>query len=132
MKCEKGVKMSVQLQIEEMPGYLKARFIGAGATEEIERQFGSLAQKCKSTKKNKLLLDFSEVPADISLMERYELGRRTLVFAQYKCKVAAVCKPEHHDSTCFLGTVAQNRWVDLRVFTNVEDAVEWLLTECAT
>ena len=121
--------MSVQLQIDEMPGYLKARFIGAGATEEVERQFESLAEKCKSTRKNKLLLDFTEVPADISLVDRYELGRRTLVFAQYKCKVAAVCKPEHHDSTCFLGTVAQNRWADPRVFTNVEDALEWLLKE---
>jgi hypothetical protein len=31
--------MSVQLQIEEMRGYLKARFIGAGAVDEIERQY---------------------------------------------------------------------------------------------
>jgi hypothetical protein len=123
----RGEKMSVQLQIEEMPGYLKARFIGAGATEEIKRQFESIAEKCKSTKKNKLLLDFRDVPIDISLVDRYELGERTLVFAQYNCKVAAVCKPEHHDSACFLGTVAQNRWVDLRVFANVEDALEWLL-----
>jgi hypothetical protein len=129
VKCEEGVKMSVQFQIEEMPGYLKARFIGAGATEEIERRFESLAEKCKSAKKNKLLLDFTEVPADISLVDRYELGKRTQVFAQYKCKVAAVCKLERHDSTCFLGTVAQNRWIDLRVFTNVEDALEWLLKE---
>jgi hypothetical protein len=119
--------MNVQLQIDEIPGYLRARFIGAGATEEIERQFESLAKKCKSTKKNRLLLDFTEVPADISLVDGYELGKKTLVFAQYKCKVAAVCTPEHHDSTCFLGTVAQNRWVDLRVFTNVEDALGWLL-----
>jgi len=62
--------MSVRLQIDEMPGYLKARFIGAGATEKIERQFESLAEKCKSTKKNKLLLDFTEVSVDISLVDR--------------------------------------------------------------
>jgi hypothetical protein len=62
--------MSIQLQIEEKPGYLKARFIGAGATEEVERQFKSLAEKCKSSKKNKLLLDFTEVPSDISLVDR--------------------------------------------------------------
>jgi hypothetical protein len=119
--------MSVQLQVGEMPGYFEARFIGAAATEEIARQFDSLAKKCKSTKKNRLLLDFTEVPADIPLVDRYELGKMTAVFGQYKCKVAAVCKPEHHDSTCFLGTVAQNRWVDLCVFTNVETALEWLL-----
>jgi hypothetical protein len=129
VKCEKEVKMSVRLQIEEMPGYLKATFNGATTTEEVGRQFESLAEKCRCTNKNKLLLDFTEVPADISLADRYDLGKRTLVFAQYKCKVAAVCKPGRRDSHRFLGTVAQNRWVDLRVFTNVEDASEWLLKE---
>jgi hypothetical protein len=127
VKYEKRKKMSVQFQIEEMPGYLKARFIGAGATEEVERQFELLAKKCKSSKKNKLLLDFTEVPADISLVDRYELGKRTQVFAQYKCKVAAVCELGQNHSTRFLETVAQNRWVNLRVFTIVEDAEEWLL-----
>jgi hypothetical protein len=48
--------MSIQLQIEEKPGYIKARFIDAGAPEEVERQFKSLAEKCKSSKKNKLAL----------------------------------------------------------------------------
>jgi len=48
--------MSVQLQIEEMPGYLKATFNGATTTEEVGWQFESLAEKCKCTNKNKLLL----------------------------------------------------------------------------
>jgi hypothetical protein len=129
MKCDKGVIMSVQLKVEEMPGYLKATFNGATTTEEVGRQFELLAEKCQCTNKNKLLLDFSEVPANISLVDRYELGKRTLVFEQYKCKVASICKPGQLDSHCFLETVAQNRWVDLRVFTNVEDALGWLLKE---
>ena len=119
--------MNVKLKIEEMPGYLKTTFRGASTTVEAERQFELLAKKCKSTNKNRLLLDFRGITADISLVERYELGKRTLLFSQYKCRVAAVCKPEQHDSHYFLGTVAQNRVVDLRVFTNVKDAVEWLL-----
>ena len=39
VKYEKEMEMSIQLQIEEMPGYLKARFISAGAVDEIERQY---------------------------------------------------------------------------------------------
>src|SRR5262249_21060411 len=35
---EKEVKMSVQLQIEEMPSYLKATFNGATTTEEVAWQ----------------------------------------------------------------------------------------------
>src|SRR5215470_14266745 len=105
MRHEKEVNMNVQhqqLHIEEVPGYLKARFNGANTTEEVERQFKLLAEKCKSTKKHKLLLDFTGVPANISLVDRYELGKRTLVFARHKCKVAAVCKSERHESACFL------------------------------
>jgi hypothetical protein len=132
IRQEKEVNMNVQLQqlhIEEIPGYLKARFNGANTTEEAEQQFKLLAEKCKSTKKHKLLLDFTEIPANSSLVDRYELGKRTLVFAQHKCKVAAVCKSEHYESACFLATVAQNRWVELCMFTNIEDALEWLLKE---
>jgi hypothetical protein len=42
--------MSVQLQIEEMPSYLKATFNGANTTEEVGWQFESLAEKCKGVK----------------------------------------------------------------------------------
>jgi hypothetical protein len=119
--------MSVQLHIEEMPDYLKATFNGAKTTEDAGQQFELLAEKCKSTNKNKLLLDFTIIPENVSLVDRYDLGRRTQVFGQYKCKVAAICQPERNESHCFLEKVAQNRWVDLRVFTNEEDAKKWLL-----
>jgi hypothetical protein len=106
VKNEKGVKMGVQLQIDEMPDYLVARFDGASTIEEAEQQFKLLAEKCKCTNKHKLLLDFMSLPTDISLAERYAIGKLTLVFSQYRCKVAAVCKPEQHGSTCFIETVA--------------------------
>jgi hypothetical protein len=39
--------MSIQFQIKETPGYLAAKFTGAGATEEIWRQFELIAEACK-------------------------------------------------------------------------------------
>jgi hypothetical protein len=124
--------MNIQPHFEVTHGYLVARFNGAKTKEEAMRHFELLAEECKRTNKNKLLLDFTGVPADFSLAEIYSLGVLTQVFAQHKCKVAAVCKPENHGSNCFLETVAQNRWVDLRTFTDVQSAMEWLLTDCAT
>ena len=42
--------MSVQFQIEEMPGYLAARFTGAvGTTEKDERQFELIVEVCERT-----------------------------------------------------------------------------------
>jgi hypothetical protein len=55
------------------------------------------------------------------------LSARGLIFAQYNLKVAAVDRPERIDPRLFTEVVARNRWVNARVFSNVEDAVEWLL-----
>lgn len=120
--------MSIQLQIEEMPSYLTAKFSGAGALEEIWRRFESIAEHCKRTNKNKLLLDFTEARANISLAERYFGAEKAEIFVHYKLvKVAAVARPEQFDPRRFAETVARNRWVNARAFTSAEDAEEWLL-----
>ena len=49
--------MTFQLQMEQMPGYLAARFIGAGEPGEAPQQFVSIAEHCKHTKNDKLLID---------------------------------------------------------------------------
>jgi len=120
--------MSIQFQIEEMPGYLAANFIGAGTAEDAWRQFELIAEQCKRANKNKLLLNFTEVRADVSLPEKYFLAERTTIFARYSViKIAGVDKPSRLDPQKFGEIVARNRGVDARAFTNVEDAEQWLL-----
>jgi hypothetical protein len=120
--------MSIQLQIEEMPDYLAARFTGAGATEEIWRRFELIAERCERANKNKLLLDIAEAYGEISVASRFFLGDAGEVFIHYKIiKVAVVAKPEQLDSERFGETVARNRWVNARVFTSVENAEKWML-----
>ena len=120
--------MSIQLQIEEMPDYLTARFIGAGTVEEVWRQFELIAERCKRANKRKLLLKVVEVYGEISLGERYFLGDKTQIFMYYKLiKVAVVGRPDQIDQKRFGEMVMLNRWVNARVFTNIKDAEEWLL-----
>lgn len=119
--------MSAKLQIVERPDYLVAKVTGAGETEEAKRHFELLAAHCNRTNKNKLLIDCTGVSPELSFVDMYSLGEKAPVFAYFSCKVAMVCKPEEYDSKSFLETTAQNRWADLRVFTNMKDAEEWLL-----
>jgi hypothetical protein len=49
------MEMSFQLQMEQMPGYLAARFIGVGIPGEASRQFESIAEYCKRARDDKLL-----------------------------------------------------------------------------
>jgi hypothetical protein len=118
---EIGVEMSLQLQMEQMPGYLVARFTGAGVAEEGWRQFESIAEQCKRTKNNKLLIDGTRAEVKPSLVDRFLTARRTLIFAQYGLKVAFVENPERIDPTRFGETVARNRW-------NIPPALTLLLT----
>ncbi len=126
--CKKGVKMSIRLQIEEMPDYLAAKFTGAGAAEEIWQLFELIAEHCKRANKNKLLLDFTETCGKTSLADRYRFGDVAEIFMHYKLiKVAAVVRPEQLDPKRFGEMVARNRWVNVRVFTSVGDSEEWLM-----
>jgi hypothetical protein len=124
---EKEARMSLQLQIEEMPDFLIARFTGPGAAEEVWQQYESIAERCKRANKNKLLLDFLEAHGEISLVDRYFLGGEAQIFKRYNLQVATANRPEHLDEKKFVEIVARNRGVNFRVFTNVEDALEWLL-----
>jgi len=122
--------MSIQQQIEEMPGHLAAKFTGAGTAEEVWRRYELIAERCKRSNRNKLLLDFTEAYVEASLADKYILGEQAQIFARYNViKVAAVARPEQIDPERFGEMVARNRRVNGRVFTNAEDAKEWLLKE---
>jgi hypothetical protein len=121
--------MNIQPQIKEMPDYLAVRFTGAGTAEEVSRHYKLIAEHCKRANKNKLLLNFTEAHGEVSLADRYFLGVEGQIFTHYNLKVATVDRPERIDPRRFGEMVAQNRGVNVRAFTNVEDALEWLLKE---
>jgi len=119
--------MNFQLQIEQMPSYLVARFIGAGVADEIWPQFESIAEHCKYTKNNKVLIDVTRAEAKFSLLDRFLGGESARIFAVYNIKVAGVDTPERIDPEKFGVLVARNRGVNVDMFTDFQAAEEWLL-----
>jgi hypothetical protein len=119
--------MSIQLQMEQMPGYLAARFIGAGVLEEVWRQFELIAEHCKGAKNNKLLIDTTGAEGEVSDMERFQLAERLEIFARCGIKVALACKPEQIHPRRFAVLLAQKRGLNVEIFTDSQDAEEWLL-----
>jgi hypothetical protein len=119
--------MSFQLQMEQMPGYLAARFIGTAMPGEGLLQFESIAEHCKRTKNNKLLIDTTAFAVKISVTSGYFAGERAEIFTRNGIKVAFVGSPEQLDIGKFSILVAQNRWVNVEAFTDFLSAEEWLL-----
>jgi hypothetical protein len=119
--------LSIQLQMEQMPGYLAARFIGSGVGEEVWRQFELITEHCNGAKNDKLLIDTTEVEAEVSDIERFRLAERMEIFARYGIKVVIVCRPEQIHPKRFALILAQKRGVNVEIFTDSQDAEEWLL-----
>jgi len=119
--------MSVQFQIEKKADHLIANFTGDGNLDEISQQFGSLAERCQSEKRSKLLINIAGVNWIPTFSERYQAGEGAAVFAEYGIKVAVVGKPEQLDPGRLAELVARNRGVNGQVFTDLADAENWLL-----
>lgn len=119
--------MSIELQIEEMPGHLAARFIGSGGAEEVWRQFELIAEHCKRTKNNRLLIDITKAKGPLPLIEKYLAAEESRIFARYGIKVVFIEMPERMDPRKFFLTAARNRGVDVEAFTDLQAAEEWLL-----
>jgi hypothetical protein len=113
--------------MEQMPGYLAARYIGAGGPREASAQFQSIAEYCKRAKNDRLLIDTTGYEVKVSVADRYQTGERAQIFALSGIKVAFVCRPEQIDAGKFGRLVARNRGVNIDVFTDFQAAEEWLL-----
>jgi len=110
-----------------MPGYLAASFTGMGPPGAASQRFKLIAEHCKRTNNDKLLIDATGFKVKISTADRFLLGERSLIFALHRLKVAFVCAPEQIDPEKFGALVAQNRGVTVEVFTDFQAAVKWLL-----
>jgi hypothetical protein len=120
--------MSFQLQTEQMPGYLAAKFIGSGETSEGLRQFESIAEHCKLTKNDKLLIDTTGFDVRMSVTSGYFAGEKAEIFARHGIKkVAFVGSPEQLPLGKFSILVARNRFINVEAFSDFQAAEEWLM-----
>jgi hypothetical protein len=120
--------MSIRLlQMEQMSGYLAARVAGVGAPGEVSELLESIAEHCKRTRNNKLLIDTTGFDLKISTLDRFLFGEKLQIFLRYRIIVAFFCSPEQVDPRKLGVLVAQNRGVKVDVFTDFQAAEEWLL-----
>jgi hypothetical protein len=64
----------------------------------------------------------------LSRLDVYFLGEKSHIFIKNRLKAVGVGKPERADLHRFAELVAYNRGISLRVFTDVQAAEEWLLS----
>lgn len=85
------------------------------------------AEVCAAEKCSKLLLSFVDMPGKVKTLDRFEFGVQGAIIFRHLKKVGVVYRREEMNR--FLETVAVNRGLNIRLFDNFDEAMEWLEVE---
>jgi hypothetical protein len=122
--------MSYQVEYEVRPGYLYVRVSGERTLAAVVALTAELGLKAVVERHRRLLVDIRDLAGWLKTMESYELVTREFPRLGRKgiLKAAIVDRafPEPNQRS-FLETVAVNRGFGVRVMTDLEAAIAWLL-----
>jgi hypothetical protein len=106
--------------------YISMKVSGEYDFADFKTYLKIIYAKCELEDIYKVMFDSLDVIGiDIPTLERYFLGVEAAEQLRYKVKLAIVW---HKEYTTYLGeTAAVNRGGNVKVFSNAESALEWLL-----
>ena len=79
---------------------------------------------CQKGGLDQALVDLRNMEGEMSIMDRYDVGVEVAKVLGSRIKVAAVAQPSRINF--MVETVAVNRGAKLKVFVDIEKAMEWL------
>jgi hypothetical protein len=126
--------MAIELKTEPQPGYLRITFEGHFEPSLIDEVTSGVVENGVKHQSSKMLLDFRQVDGQMSTMDRYNVAS---IFAKKyldqklagtipSCRFAFVGNHPLVDPKKFGETVAINRGINIKVFTEMAEALAWL------
>lgn len=84
----------------------------------------NIKEECELESLNKALVDISKMQGNVSILDRFQLGKEIAKVLGHKIKLAVVSNANHIN---YLGeNSAVNRGARMKMFTDVKNAIEWL------
>lgn len=114
------------IDVQDRGDHLEARVSACRTFDEVQVELDQLLEICKEKKPARLLLDLRPATIEIGYLKRYELGIRGARFAPYVGKVCVVGRAELIDPEKLGVQVAQNRGLQVDIFTDPDQALAWL------
>jgi len=123
--------MSVEIEISLAPDHIRLDCSGTCSTlSELKAVFQQAVTLARDNQRRKILILANAVRGELTTQDRYE-GARFLtdqVFhaPEWISAIAVVGQPPLIDPARFGETVARNRGINGRVFTDQDEAVAWI------
>ena len=124
--------MDSQLEIQQHSRYLMIVVRGTRTRESIADLAKEVVRVSAERGATRVLVNITGMVGSLSILDDYEVVGHEMVSLPVPPthrtypKTAIVDLPEHRERSDFFETAARNRGFNLRIFTAVDSAVEWL------
>ena len=118
--------MDTEMHFEETDQWLIARLRGALKITGFTAGYERIAIECKRAGKTKALVDMTGATIPLAVADKFAMGKAAVVFAQAGIQVAVYGLPSQVDTGKIGELTAVNRGVNIRVFTDLDEAQTWL------
>ncbi len=121
--------MSSRLTIKKKEDFLWVTTTGTRSFKTVVDISADVLKACAEEKVKKVLVDVRALEGALDTLEAYEIPDKyfpTIRDPNVITRAAIVDLKESEDRYRFFETVAQNRGFNLFIFSNPEEAVEWL------
>jgi hypothetical protein len=120
--------MSYQLKLKKEPAYLFVQVTGIRTLETVLAAGKEVILACDEQGYNRVLVDVQEMTGELTTFEVYDLGTGDLKEFRRpgQLKMAILDLEENRSRFRFFETVFHNRGYNLRIFSNMDEAIKWL------
>ena len=120
-----------RLSFDNKPEYLHALVEGERDSYEISRRFWSeIAEECERVRPARLLVEEDLKEQLPSIADTYQGAAERPDMGLAGIRIAFLDRhPEQHEQNQFGELVARNRGINMKVFSDREEALDWLLAD---
>jgi hypothetical protein len=119
--------MNNQIEIVKKDNYLHVTVSGIFSPELSEDSIDNMVAAAKKDEFTKILFDIRPMSGEIGVLDRFESGRYGALIIPQNFKIAMLGRNDQISPDKFFQTVVRNRGVNLKVFSEFEKAIEWLM-----
>ena len=114
-------------KIEQRDGYIYVEYDEEYSIEVFVSTSKHVFEICQTKNYRKVFVNITHMPGKVKTIQRFEIGVQGSLIFRNLIKVAVLYRPEEID--WFAETVSKNRGLNAKIFSEMNQAMEWLEVE---
>ena len=123
--------MPYRIEIKKDPDYILVDQFGEVNLDEVDEIRIRVFELVAARGLSKVLVDVCKVTNDLSVTDSFNITLDHLKFKTpfQKPRACLISRPDQYENTKFIETVAVNRGLPIKAFTDPEEGLKWLMMD---